>query len=166
MSLLKRAAKGTVKTAKKIGNAIAVETKAKRPFVTKTDKLKDNNNDILKEIKNFIKITQKIEELSKESHFSYLEKLSRKTKDELKSLFSKVQTELNIGDHIQEAVPLYISKRNKFLNEAHKISKNIYNICKTIEQIFKNAITNNSYANQELAPNNINELLSNLNNPD
>lgn len=151
------ALKGTLKIAKKAGNAIAIEQKIKRPFVQKTDSLTINSNErntILEEIKLYAQIAKKIQELSKKSHFSYLEKLSRKFKDDCKVLFSKIKTEQNNSEFLDEIKPQYESARNKFLNKTHTISKTMYSICYCIEETFCKALLNQS-ANQFPADKNI-----------
>lgn len=140
MSILKKAAKGIGKAAKSIGNAVAVETHMPRPFATKTANLAPNNDETLTEIKNFIEITKKIENLAKQSHFSHLEKLARKTKDDLKSLFSKAKTESSEGNILPANIELYKSKKYAFLNKAHELSINIYAICKLVEVKFKDEL--------------------------
>ena len=146
MSLLKKAAKGTLKTAKKIGNAIAVEKHLPRIGVPKTDDLTrvEENDNLLKEIQKLMQVTHKTQELAKLSHFSYLEKLARTTKDECKRLFSKIKAENSQGDHLNEYKGHYIDQRNKFLNEAHKISRRIYLFCKHAENTFDVQLKNDT----------------------
>ena len=137
MSILKRAAKGAVSTAKKMGNAIAVETKNKRPFATKTEDLKaaNLNNQTLTQIEAFTKSAKEIQRICKEIHFSYLEKRARESKDKCKTLFSKIKNSTNNETEFGYR-PDYEAIRNKTLIEVHKITRKLFLICHHFEEIF------------------------------
>lgn len=125
--------------AKEAGKAVARQTGIKRIGATKTADLTntEENDAFLKEIQKLMQIAHKTQELAKLSHFSYLEKLARATKDECKRLFSKIKAENGQGDNLSQYKGHYTDERNKFLNEAHKISRRIYLFCQHIETVFK-----------------------------
>ncbi len=146
MSILKKAAKEIGKAAKSVGNAAAREMSIKRPFATKTEKLNTNNQEVLIEIKNFIEIAKKTQELCSKIKFSYLEKLSREVKDKCKTLFPKISKELSITDQeLKVYLHEYFAIRNKYLNELYKKSIPMWHICNYILSTYEDTLeTENS----------------------
>lgn len=124
---------------KELGKKLARQAKIKRPFATKTADLEHNDNKTLKEIKNFIEIAKEIEKLSKDAHFSYLERLARKAKDDCKTLFPKIEAELNKDLHPQH--DLYSNKRKTFLSQTRKVSEKISKIYNALDLEYEQAKT-------------------------
>lgn len=126
---------------KELGKKLARQAKIKRPFATKTEALSAGDDDTLQAVKDFIEIAKEIEKLSKDAHFSYLERLARKAKDDCKTLFPKIEAELNKKLDLNPQHSLYLSKRDTFLLQTKEVSENIGRIYNLLRQKYTKAQT-------------------------